>query len=145
VGLAFFQAKDFASARPELTRAARSASTAAAAHYFLARIAGEENDLETALSLVDKALALEPAYADAWAERGLLHFRRREMEQAEKDLQKCLELDRDNYLGNLNLLALYQRTKDGRQEAQAQRVKDLDALREEKTEEFRRVIQVRPN
>lgn len=145
VGLAFFQAKDFVSARPELTRAARSPSTAAAAHYFLARIAGEENDLETALSLVDEALALEPAYADAWAERGLLHFRRREMEQAEKDLQKCLELDRDNYLGNLNLLALYQRTKDGRQEAQAQRVKQLDALREEKTEEFRRVIQVRPN
>ena len=61
------------------------------------------------------------------------------------DLQRCLELDRDNYLGNLNLLALYQRTKDGRQEAQAQRVKELDALREEKTEEFRRVIQVRPN
>jgi hypothetical protein len=67
------------------------------------------------------------------------------MAEAEKDLQRCLELDRDNYLGNLNLLALYQRTKDGRQEAQALRVKELDALREEQTEEFRRVIQVRPN
>lgn len=46
---------------------------------------------------------------------------------------------------NLNLLALYQRKKDARQETQAQRVKELDAVREVKAEEFRRVIQVRPN
>jgi Tfp pilus assembly protein PilF len=144
VGLAWFQARDFAAARPELTRAARSAPTAAAAHYFLARIAGEEGDLDAGLDLVGKAVALAPAYADAWAESGLLHFRRRDMAQAEKDLQRCLELDPDNYLGNLHLLALYQRTSDGRREEQARRVKELDARREEKTEEFRRVIQVQP-
>ena len=145
VGLAYFQARDFASARPELARAARSPATGAAADYFLARIAGEEGDLDAALDLVDKALALEPSYADAWAERGRLHFRKRDMAQAEKDLQRCLELDRDNYLGNLHLLAVYERTQDPRQEAQARRVKDLDAKREEETEEFRRVIQVRPD
>ena len=46
---------------------------------------------------------------------------------------------------NLHLLALYQRAKDPRQAAQAQRVKNLEAAREQKTEEFRRVIEVRPN
>jgi tetratricopeptide (TPR) repeat protein len=145
VGLAWFQARDFAAARPELERAARSAPTAAAAHYFLARIAGEEDDLDRALDLVGQALAREPGYADAWAEQGRLHFRKRDLAQAEKDLQRCLELDPDNRLGNLHLLALYQRTKDPRLEAQARRLQELDALREEQTEEFRRVIEVRPN
>jgi tetratricopeptide (TPR) repeat protein len=145
LGLAFFQAGELAPARPELARAALSPPTAAAASYFLARIAREENDLEAALALVEKALALEPSYADAWAERGLLHFRQRDLPRAEKDLQRCLELDPDNYLGNLHLLALFQRTKDARQAAQAARLKELDAAREKKMEEFRRAVQVRPD
>jgi tetratricopeptide (TPR) repeat protein len=145
VGLAWFQARDFAAARPELTRAAQSPTTAAAANYFLARIAREEDDGPAALALAEKAIALEPSYADAWAERGLLHLRRRDLAAAEQDLRKCLELDPDNLLGNLHLLALYQRARDPRQEAQAVRVKELEALRAEKTEEFRRVIEVQPH
>jgi len=66
------------------------------------------------------------------------------MAQAEKDLQQCLELDPDNRLGNLHLLAVYQRTKDARLEAQTRRLQELEARREEQAEEFRRVIEVRP-
>jgi tetratricopeptide (TPR) repeat protein len=145
VGMAWFKAGEFAAARPELARAAKSPQTAAAAHYFLARIAREENDLDRALELVEKALAADPSYADAWAERGLLHLRKREREPAERDLQRCLELEPDNFLGNLHLLALYQRTRDARQEAQEKRIEELKVLREQKAEEFRRVIEVRPN
>jgi Tfp pilus assembly protein PilF len=87
---------------------------------------------------------VDPAYADAWAERGLLHFRKRDLEQAEQDLQRCLQLDPDNYLGNLHLLALYQRTRDARREAQSEKVQALQARQEQKAEEFRRVIEVRP-
>jgi len=145
VGLAWFRAGEFESARPELTRAAASAPTAAAAHYFLARMAREENEVEAALALVEKALAGDTSYADAWAERGLLHLRKRDLDQAERDLQRALALDPDNYLGNLHLLALYQRRKDARQEAQARRLEALEAARELKAEEFRRVIQVRPH
>jgi len=144
VGVAGFMARDFASARPELAKAAQSVPTSAAAHYFLARIAREENDLDPALALVNKALQAEPAYADAWAERGLLHLRKREMDAAEMALRHCLELEPDNYLGNLHLLALYQRTRDARQPEQAKRVEELSARREQKAEEFRRVIEVRP-
>jgi tetratricopeptide (TPR) repeat protein len=144
VGVAGFMARDFASARPELAKAAQSAPTSAAAHYFLARIAREENDLDPALALVNKALQAEPNYADAWAERGLLHLRKREMDAAEMALRHCLELEPDNYLGNLHLLALYQRTRDARQPEQAKRVEELSAGREQKAEEFRRVIEVRP-
>jgi tetratricopeptide (TPR) repeat protein len=144
LGVAWFKARDFASARPPLERAAASAPTAAAAHYFLARIAREENDVAQALALVDKALQAEPGYADAWAERGLLHLRKRDLDAAGTDLRRCLELDPENHLGNLHLLALYQRTRDARQEEQARRVEELNARREQRTEEFRRVIEVRP-
>jgi tetratricopeptide (TPR) repeat protein len=144
VGVAAFMGRDFESARPELERAARSAPTAAAANYFLGRIAREENDVDRALTLVDTALQTEPGYADAWAERGLLHLRKREMEVAEKDLRRCLELEPANYLGNLHLLAVYQRSRDPRQEEQARRVEELSAQREQKAEEFRRIIEVRP-
>jgi len=144
VGVAGFMARDFASARPELERAAQSPSTAAAANYFLARIAREENDVDRALVSVDKALQAEPGYADAWAERGLLHLRKRELDVAEKDLRRCLELAPANYLGNLHLLALYQRSRDPRQEEQARRVEELSAKREQQAEEFRRIIEVRP-
>lgn len=144
IGVAWFKGRDYDSARPALERAAASASTAAAANYFLARIAREENQVEPALALVDKALQAEPKYADAWAERGLLHLRKRELETSEKDLRRCLELEPDNYLGNLHLLALYQRARDPREAEQARRVEELNARREEKAEEFRRVIEVRP-
>ena len=144
VGVAGFMARDFASARPELERAAQSPSTGAAANYFLARIAREENEIDRALALVDKALQAEPGYADAWAERGLLHLRKRELEVAEKDLRRALELEPANYLGNLHLLALYQRRRDPRQEEQARRVEELSAKREQQAEEFRRIIEVRP-
>jgi tetratricopeptide (TPR) repeat protein len=144
IGVAWFKARDYDSARPALERAAASASTAAAANYFLARIAREQNEVEPALALVDKALQAEPKYADAWAERGLLHLRKRELDAAEKDLRRCLELEPDNYLGNLHLLALYQRARDAREAAQARRVEELNARREEKAEEFRRIIEVRP-
>jgi Tfp pilus assembly protein PilF len=142
--MAWFKTGDFRSARPELAKAAQSASTAAAANYFLARIAREENDVEQALTLVDKALQAKPDYADAWAERGLLHLRKRELDRAEQDLRRCLELDPDNHLGNLHLLSLFQRTKDPRQSEQARRVDELNARREQKADEFRRVIEVRP-
>lgn len=145
VGVAWFKAGDFLAARAALLRAASPATTAAAASYFLARIAREENDLDTALTLVSKALDLEPSYADAWAERGLVRLRRREMQEAEKDLGQALRLEPENYAANLHLLALYQRARDPRQESQAVRVKELDARREERLEEFRRVIEVRPN
>ncbi len=144
LGMALFKAGDFGSAQPQLLRAANSTSTTAAASYFLARIAREENDAARALGLVDKALAAQPDYADAWAERGLLDLRRKDFEQAEKDLARCLALDPDNYLGNLHLLALFQRIKDPRLDVQSRRLEELKAVREEKAEEFRRVIDVRP-
>ena len=144
IGAAAFQAHDFALARVELQKAAARAETAAGANYFLARIAREEGDLDEGLRLARKAVEVDPRYAEAYAELGILYMRKRETDKAEQALGRCLELDPDNYLGNYHLLMLYQRTKDGREEAQARRFEELKQRREEKADEFRRVIDVRP-
>jgi tetratricopeptide (TPR) repeat protein len=128
-----------------LSRAAAHAQTAAAASYFLARIAREENDLSEALRLAQKAVEVLPEYADAHAELGLVYFRLRQAGQAEEALRRCLALDPDNYLGNLHLQMLYERNRDPRAEEQARRVEALTKRREQKAEEFRRVIELRPN
>jgi Flp pilus assembly protein TadD len=145
LGLALFRAGDFAGARPELIRAAAEAQTAAAASYFLARIAREENDLPEALRLAQKAVEVLPTYADAHAELGLVYFRLRQADKAEEALLRCLALDPDNYLGNLHLQMLFERNRDPRAAEQGRRVEELNREREKKADEFRRVIQVQPN
>ena len=54
IGAAAFQAHDFPLARVELQKAAGRPETAAGAHYFLARIAREEGDLDEAVRLAEK-------------------------------------------------------------------------------------------
>ena len=144
VGVAAYKSGDFAAARAELARSALHRETAAASHYFLARMAREENDLEGALRLAEKAVEADPAYADPYAELGLLRIRRREFPAAEEALRRCLELDPDNHLGNYHLLMLYQRTRDGREGEQAARFEELQRRRDEKADEFARLIEVRP-
>ena len=145
LGLAHYRAADFQAARAELGRAAAHGQTAAAANYFLARIAREENDLPEALRLAQKAVEVYPDYADAYAELGLVYFRLRQADRAEEALRRCLALDSANYLGNLHLQMLYQRNRDPRAAEQARRVEELNKKREQKADEFRRVIKVQPN
>jgi tetratricopeptide (TPR) repeat protein len=142
IGVAAFKAGDYSAARIELAKAAARRETIAAASYFLARIAREENDLEEGLRLARQAIEADPRYADPYAELGLLHLRRRELDEAEQALRRCLELDPDNYLGNFHLLMLYQRTRDGREAAQSARFEELKRQREQKADEFLRVIEV---
>ncbi|HEY6547179.1 MAG TPA: tetratricopeptide repeat protein, partial [Vicinamibacteria bacterium] len=144
LGIATYQAKDFASAKTSLLAVADLPQTRAAASYYLARLAREENDLEEALRRAREAVEANPAYADAWAELGLVQFRRRENGPAEAALRKCLELEPQSYLGNLHLLMLYERTKDGREAEQARVFEELKKVREEQAEDFRRVIEIRP-
>jgi tetratricopeptide (TPR) repeat protein len=145
LGLAYFRSGDFASARPELVKAAAWPSTRAAASYFLARIAREENDLPEALRLADAAVEAHPEYADAHAERGLVLFRLRRFDEAERVLLRAIAIDADNYLANLHLQMLFERQRDPRAVAQKERVEALSREREKKADEFRRVIEVVPN
>jgi len=144
LGVAYFYSNDFAKARQELEDAAKYQETAAGAHYFLARVAKQENHLPQALEHLENSLKANPKYADAHAELGLVYIRNREYDKAERELLVALELDPESYLANLNLLNLFQRTKDSREDSQAQRFEEIKKKRSERQQALMRTVEIRP-
>jgi tetratricopeptide (TPR) repeat protein len=142
LGSAYFYSSNYPLARKELEAIAKNPETAAGAHYYLGRLAKQEDNLPEAGREFQQALQANPDYADAYAELGLVHLRQKEYAQAEKALRRALEIDPDNYLANLNLLNLFQRTKDNRADVQAQRFEEVKKKRSEKAEELLRTVEV---
>jgi len=144
IGVALFLAKNYEAARTRLLPFAERKETAAAASYFLARIARAENEDEEALRLARRAVEADPRSADGYSELGLLYQRLGQAERAEEALKRCLEIDPNHYLGNLHLLLLYSRTKDPRQAAQQERFDELKKRRAEQAADFLRPVEIRP-
>ena len=94
--------------------------------------------------LVKPATAEKVPVAYAWAELGLVYLRQRDYEEARRALDRALALDPDGYLPNLNVLILYQRTKDPRADAQSQRFEKIKTQRSENEKLLMRMIEVRP-
>jgi Tfp pilus assembly protein PilF len=55
---------------------------------------------------------------------------------AEKSLRQALDLNPGSYTANLNLMILYQRTKDPRAEEQVKKFEKIRAERAERAKEF---------
>jgi len=127
-----------------LHEAARHEQTAGGAHYYLARIARQANDLDNGRREINESLRLVPDFADGWAEAGLIETRAGNYDQAQKALDRALQLDPENYLATVNLTALYTRTRDPRREAQAAKLAALQQKREERAQDFLRIIEVAP-
>jgi len=144
LGTAYFYSADYSKARKELDSAAGHPETAAGAHYFLARVAKQEDKLDEAFAHLQQSLKANPNHAEAHAELGLVHIRNREFSKAEQELQLALRLDPESYLANLNLLNLFQRTRDPRSEEQAQRFEMIKKKRSERQQALLRTIEVRP-
>jgi tetratricopeptide (TPR) repeat protein len=144
LGAALFYANQLEAARTALTAAARHTETAAGAHYFLARIARQLNDHDTALREVKAALDLNPKYADAWAELGLVQMRLEQYAEAQTSLDRALAIDPENHAAHVNLTALYGRTRDPRREAQAAKLAALQQKRAVQAQEFLRIVRVTP-
>jgi len=144
VGVAAYEARDYATAREKLVPAAENPDLAAAANYLLARMDRVENTLDEALVYARRAVAAKPDYADAWAELGLIQLQRGQTAEAEKALDRCLALEPDHYIGNMQLALLYARTRDPRGEAQRRRFEEIKKREVEKRIDFLRPIDVRP-
>ena len=144
LGAALYRAKDYAAAAPRLEEATKTAETATAAHYYLGAIALRERRLEEAHSELELALKSKPDYADALAELGQYYLTQKDYGQAEKRIRRALELEPEHYTANFYLLNLYTRSRDARQEAQAKHFEELKKLLAEKTQEFLRIVEVRP-
>src|SRR6266850_7146896 len=144
LGAALFRAKDYDAAVPRLKEATMIPEIATTAHYYLGAIALEEHRLDEAHVELEQALKSKPDYADALAELGQYYLVRKDYSQAEKQIRRVLEIDPDHYSASFYLLTLYTRTGDVRQEAQSKRFDDLKKLLAEKTQEFLRIVEVRP-
>ena len=81
---------------------------------------------------------------DALAELGQCYLLKKHYERATRHLRRALEINPDHYAANFNLLTLYTRTKDKALAAQERRFAEIQKLREEKTQEFLRLVEVRP-
>ncbi len=142
LGAARFYSNDFDGARADLTRAAQVPETAAGAHYFLARIARQSDQLDAAVVEIRRSLEARPQYPDALAELGLLQTRRGEYAEAERSLTQALTLEPDNYAATVNLATLYARTRDPRRDAQAARLAELQKKRADASQEFLRIVEI---
>ena len=132
-------------AETSLRKLVAHGETAAGARYFLARLAKQQNRLEDAERELTASLALLPDQPDARAELGQVHTRLRKFDLAELELQEAIRQEPDHYLANVNLLALYQRTRDHPRAAEQQ--KRLEAIQHQRGEKERalwRTIEVRP-
>ncbi len=144
LGAVYFRAKDYVSAVPWLTQAAAKSETAAQAHYYLGSIALQESRLDAAYRELELALKAQPDYPDALAQLGDYYLLRKEYARAETPIRRALQIDPDHYSANFYLLTLYTRTGDARREAQAKRFEDLKYLLAERSQEFLRIVEVRP-
>jgi len=144
LGAAKYYSDRLEEAAVDLAAAASDPQTAAGAHYYLARVARQRQDLATARREIDAALQANPSLADGWAERGLIAMRQGDNAGAEAALQKALALDPDNYEATLHLAALYGRTRDPRRAAQEARLQTLVARREVRAQDFLRLVEAVP-
>jgi len=144
LGAAYFYGHEPQLARQELEGVVKYPATAAPAHYFLGRLDNQDGNFDAAMRELHKALEGIPRYAEAYAEMGLIQLKQKNYPEAEANLRKALEISPESYPANLNLMILYQRTKDPRADAQAKRFEEIKKLRAERENEFLRTIEVRP-
>jgi tetratricopeptide (TPR) repeat protein len=144
LGAAMVRARQYDAATRMLMEAAKVSETATTAHYYLGCVARQNDRPDDAIRELQQALKANPDYADALAELGQCYLMKREYEQAGKLLRRALEIAPDHYAANFNLLTLYARTKDEREAAQSARFEEVKKLREEKAQEFLRMIEARP-
>jgi len=144
IGVAYFDAYQPDLAKKEFESIVNRPETRVGACLYLGRLALREDRLGQATDHFKQAIQANPSAAEAYAELGLVEIRRGEFELAGKTLHRAIQLAPDSYRANLNLLQLYQRTKDGRAGAQAQRVEQLQKAGEERERLLLRSLAIRP-
>src|SRR6266850_2127412 len=112
--------------------------------YAMAVTSTFRHDPGEAVPYFEKYLKLRPQDSRGKLALGAAFFRAKDYARAEKLIRHALAIDPDHYSANFYLLTLYTRTRDARQEAQAKRFDDLKKLLAEKTQEFLRIVEVRP-
>jgi tetratricopeptide (TPR) repeat protein len=144
LGTTYFRAKDLDTAAVWLRQAADNPKTAAAAHYYLGRIARQQARLDDAINELKLSNQLKPDRPETLAELGQIYVQQRKFAEAEKELSHALAINPDNYAANFALLQLYARTADPRREQQARRFDEIKNTSESQYQDMMRIIEIRP-
>lgn len=143
LGIAYFTGGDYQNAKREL-RMAETSGKAAGADYFLGRIARIEGDLSGATTLLRKSMERMPDFAPAHTELARVWIAQNKLSDAERELNKAIQLDGNNFMANEQLLAVYRRTKDPRAAQQSERLKKVDEERSKRAELMLRSVEFKP-
>ena len=144
LGVAYFDAYQLDLAREEFLTIVDHRETSAGAHLYLGRLALRDEKLEEAAEQFHRAIEANPSAAEPYAELGLVEIHRRQYGLAGKALERAVELAPESYRPNLNLLLLYERTKDPRAAEQVKRVERLQKAGEERERMLLRSLAIRP-
>jgi len=144
LGAAYFYTGNYETARRQLEDVAHRSETAAGAHYFLGRIAKQEDHLPEAERELQQAVAANANFPDGLSELAHVHIRMQNYAAAGKELTRALQLEPENVRANANLLILYQKTKNPRAAAQQVKFDEIKKNRSENEQLLWRNIEVRP-
>jgi tetratricopeptide (TPR) repeat protein len=117
-------------------------NTSADAHYYLGRIARQEGQLAEAIAQLTASATLKPDRPAVLAELGQVYIQMKKYGDAEKQLDRAIALEANNYAANFGLLQLYARTADSRREEQSKRFDAIKQGDEEQRRDALRVIEV---
>ena len=144
LGLAYFSAGEYTHAREEMRTARINKSLAAAADYYLGRMARLDGDLDEAAHQLREALSLQPKFSEPHTELGRIAMMRGEMAVAHSELEEAVRLSPQSFQANEQLLVLYRRTHDPRAAGQEETLKKLDEERSKRAELMLRTLEMRP-
>lgn len=144
LGIAYFYTGAYEKAKQEMLQVTGSKAAGSGAYYFLGRIAKLNANLEEAEVEFRKSLARDSSYSDAHAELAGVLMSLHRYPEAKHELDQALQLDRENFVANTNLLIYYRRMKDARASEQSQKLQALEKKRDRLQELLYRRIEVRP-
>jgi Flp pilus assembly protein TadD len=121
LAVAEFEEGKSEAAQREASPLTTTSGVAAGAHYILAKICRQQNDLDGAVKHFAEATRLDPDDAALQANLAGVYIRQNRLSEAREVLKRALALDSENYLVNENYLLLLRKEKDPQAEQQAQR------------------------
>src|SRR6185437_10480948 len=143
LGIAYYASGDYAKCKEEMHRVQNDPKTAGGAEYFLGRMARQEGDLDGAAAHLRKSIVLLPDFAESHTELARIFMVKKDLPEAEAELDRAIRLDPKSFEANMQLLVVYRRLHDPRAEKQAELVKKLDASRSKRAELALRTVEAR--
>lgn len=141
LGATYFRAMHYDVATDWLKQAAADPKYASIAQYYLGRIARQQGHFDEAIVDLNQYLVLHPDQSDVLAEIGLAYLGKDDFPGAGPALERAVQLDPDNYMGNFGLLQLYSRTSDPRRKQQAKRFEEIRNKRDEREDLVMRQVE----